>query len=281
MQDTNDRFRHIKRTGRRKRWSYDFYHSLLTISWRRFFLLFAGFFFIFNGVFGFFYWAQADSILGTDGSYWNAFLFSVQTFSTVGYGAFSPHTSWAHSIVVCESLLSVFVTAVLTGLVFAKFSRPTAKVIFSKNILIQNFDGQRILTLRIGNLRGNQIVEAQVRMVMLKTFVTAEGQTIRRQLDLKLVRDSSLFFALTWSIMHVIDENSPLYGLSIEDFRKQDIEIGVSVIGNDSTFSQTVHAGCIYSPEDIVFDRYFEDVLDLQNGEVTAIHYERFHSVKK
>jgi inward rectifier potassium channel len=219
------------------------------------------------------------SISGTDSSFWHAFVFSVQTFSTVGYGTFSPFSNWSHIFVIIESILSVFVTALLTGLIFSKFSRPNARIIFSKNILINNFDGKRTLMLRMGNLRANQIAEAQVRMMVLKSFKTAEGQTIRRQIDLKLVRSLSLFFALTWSVMHIIDEDSPLYKVTAEDFIDQNIEIGVSVIGYDASFSQSIHANGIYAPEDVVFEKYFQDVFETQNGKVVSLNYQKFHEL--
>ncbi|MEQ1664117.1 MAG: ATP-sensitive inward rectifier potassium channel 10, partial [Bdellovibrionales bacterium] len=162
--------------------------------------------------------------------------------------------------------------ALLTGLIFSKFSRPNARIIFSKNILINNFDGKRTLMLRMGNLRANQIAEAQVRMMVLKSFKTVEGQTIRRQIDLKLVRSLSLFFALTWSVMHIIDEESPLYNVTAQDFIDQNIEIGVSVIGYDASFSQSIHANGIYSPEDVIFEKYFQDVFETHNGKVTSLN---------
>lgn len=281
MQTTDERFGKIQRTGGTTKWTQDFYHSLMVIGWMRFFLSFVGFFFLFNGVFASIYWLFPQTVAGTDQSFWQAFVFSVQTFSTVGYGAFLPDNNWGHAIVVLESLMSVFVTAVLTGLVFSKFSRPSARILFSKNVLINNFDGRRVLTLRIGNLRTNQIAEARVHVVALKSYVTVEGQTIRRQIDLNLIRGSSLFFALTWSIMHEIDEQSPLYNLTTRDFLEQNIEIAVSVIGYDSTFSQTVHTNCIYEPEDIVFDRYFEDVMESKNGKIQSLHYEKFHHLRE
>ncbi len=220
------------------------------------------------------------ALAGTDQSLWQAFVFSVQTFSTVGYGQFLPHTDVAHGVMVLQSILSVFVTAVLTGLIFAKFSRPSARIMFSEKILISPFDGKKTLMFRMGNLRANQIAEAQVRMVVLKSFKTIEGENIRRQLDLSLVRSSSLFFALSWTVMHVIDEKSPLFGCSLKDLIDQDIEFGVSVIGYDSTFSQTIHANCMYSSSDVVFDRHFEDIFEIKNGRVVSLNYEKFHLLK-
>ena len=276
MQSSEERFRNIKKFGTQEKWSQDIYHNLLVYSWTRFFLSYLGLFLLFNIIFATLYWSFPGSVAGTNNSFWHAFAFSVQTFSTVGYGAFSPHADWAHGIVIIQSILSVFVTAVLTGLIFAKFSRPSARIIFSNNILINQFDGKRTLTLRMGNLRANQIAEAQVRMVALKSITTIEGQSIRRQIDLNLVRSSSLFFTLTWSVMHIIDESSPFYKMTRQDFIDQNIEVGISVIGYDSTFSQSIHANSIYGPEDVVFDRYFEDVFTTKDGKVLALDYKKF-----
>ncbi len=280
MQSSDARFRNIKKIGGHTRWSQDFYHYLLLVTWPRFFAAFVGFFLVFNIIFGVLYWIIPGALSGTDGSLFQSFLFSVQTYTTVGYGSFAPASALAHVIMVCESLLMLFSSAALTGLVFAKFSRPNAKIIFSKSALISQFDGKKCLMMRMGNLRNNTIAEAQVSMLILKTFVTSEGQQTRGQVDLKLRRRTSLFFALSWLVVHEIDEQSPIYGLTSEDLIRQNIELAVSVIGNDSTVSQAVHAGCIYSPDEIIFDRYFEDVIESENGRVKAINYKKFHDLK-
>jgi inward rectifier potassium channel len=280
METSEHRFSQIQKIGTQKKWLQDLYHSLLVFSWTKFFFSYLVFFALFNIIFAYLYWLFPGAISGTDNSFWQSFVFSVQTFSTVGYGTFSPHSDWAHGIVIIESVLSVFVTAVLTGLIFSKFSRPSARIIFSDKILINDFDGKRTLMFRMGNLRANLIAQAQVNLVALMSFKTVEGQSIRRQVDLNVTRSTSLFFALTWSVMHVIDETSPLYQLTLEDFKKQAIDIGVSLIGYDSTFSQSIHANCIYKPEDIIFDRYFADVFQDQDGRVVSIDYNKFHLLK-
>lgn len=280
MQTTQARFENVKKIGTHTGLTQDLYHSLLVVTWRKFFLFYFLFFVFFNLIFAIIYSSVVDGVSGVHQNLWHAFCFSVQTFSTVGYGVFAPQTDGAHFVVVIEAILSVFVTAVLTGLIFAKFSRPSAKFLFSDKMLINNFDGQRTMMLRIGNLRSNLVAEAQVRMVALKSFVTKEGETIRRQIDLKLVRSSSLFFALTWTVMHVIDETSPFFGLSSQDIIDQNIEVGVSVIGYDSTFSQSVHANALYSSDEIIFDRYFADVMSMKNNRVTTLDYTRFNDLK-
>jgi inward rectifier potassium channel len=280
MQSSDKRFSSIKRLGNQSKLSHDFYHTLFTASWRKFFLAYLLFFLGFNIVFGYCYWIFPDALSGTDKSFWHAFVFSVHTFSTVGYGIFAPHSNWSHVVVIIESIFSVFVTALLTGLIFSKFSRPSARIIFTDKVLINNFEGKRTLMFRMGNLRGNHIAEAQVRVTALKSFKTVEGESIRRQIDLNLVRSTSLFFILTWSVMHVIDETSPIYNMTEKDLVDQNIEFGVSVVGYDSSFSQNIHSNCIYSPKDIVFDRYFEDVFNTKDGQVVAIDYKNFHKLK-
>ena len=280
METVDERFKVVKKIGAHSKWLQDFYHSILVSTWVSFFSFFVGAFILINLGFALIYWLVPTTVHGTDGSLWHAFSFSVETFATIGYGEFYPDSYLGHLLVIIEALFSVFVTAVFTGLIFAKFSKPSARIIFSNNLLINNFDGKRILTFRMGNLRGNQIAEAQVRMVVLKTFITAENQSIRKQVDLKLVRDNSLFFTLTWSVMHVIDESSPLFNVSSEELISKNIDVGVAVTGYDSTFSQTIHANVIYSPQDVVFDRYFADVFDMNNGVVRSINYNKFHDLK-
>ena len=280
MFSIEERFSGIKKVGTRSKWTQDFYHTVLASDWSNFFIFYFVSFLLFNLIFAVIYWQLPGTVNGTDGSLWQSFCFSVQTFSTIGYGVFSPGTGLGHTVVIAETILSVFVTALLTGLIFSKFSRPSARILFSKNILIHNFDGKKTLTFRMGNLRANQIVEAQVRMVILKSVKTAEGQTLRKQIDLNLVRNSSLFFVLSWSVMHIIDETSPLWGLTAQDFMDQNIDVGVSVIGYDATFMQTIHANAMYEPQDVLFDQYFEDLFDLQNNKVVQINYKKFHDLK-
>ncbi len=280
MKTTKERFLGIRKIGNQEKWTIDLYHKLLICSWPKFFLSYVLFFLLFNLIFAFGYWFFPDSISNTNNSFWLSFAFSVQTFSTVGYGVFSPQSNPAHTIVIIQSVLSVFVTALLTGLTFAKFSRPNARILFSKNILINTFDGKRTLMLRIGNLRANQIAEAQVKMIALKPFTSIEGERLRRQYDIDLVRNSSLFFAFTWTIMHILDESSPFFGLSLEDFKTRNIEIGISLMGYDESFSQSIQASSVYSSEDIVFDKYFEDVFVFKDSILSAINYKKFHLLK-
>lgn len=280
MESTTERFSRIPKKGVQQRIGEDIYHSLLKMSWTRFIVLFLVFFFSFNLFFAFLFFINPESIAGSDGSLFESFAFSVQTFSTVGYGVFSPKGYLAHCLVILESTVSVLVTAVLTGLVYAKFSRPRARVIFSKNILITKMEGRPTLIFRAGNLRANQILEATAKVVLLKGVKTAEGVLMRKQFDISLHRSETSFFALSWVLMHTIDEKSPLYGMTQKDLIDKRIEIGVSLTGHDETFSQTVFANCLYSAEDFVYDRQFKDVLiNNEQGRVAYVDYTKFHDL--
>jgi inward rectifier potassium channel len=280
MVSVSDRFLRIKRLGVEERWLTDVYHRLLVTTWTKFSILICLVFLVFNAFFACLYWAWPNTIGNSSGTWFEAFAFSVQTFSTIGYGVFHPNTTWAHSLVVLESMGSMLATAVLTGLTFAKFSKPSARIVFSNNVLITQFDSKPTLMIRIGNLRGNQIVEANIRVVALIDFVTPEGEKLRRQIDLKLVRNSTLFFALTWTILHEIDKDSPYFGLSQDDLVKKNMELAVSVIGYDGTLSQTVHANAIYEPGEFVFGKYFADMIGRDQGKVSSIDYNKFHLLK-
>lgn len=280
MESTSARFARIKKIGVHARWGEDIYHSLLKMSWTRFIITFFVFFFSFNIFFGCLFYLMHDAVKGTDGSLFECIAFSVQTFSTVGYGVFSPNGHVAHTLAIFECLIGILTSAVLTGLIYAKFSRPTARVLFSRNVLITKMNGQQTLIFRAGNLRANQILEATAKVVLLKTIKTSEGMVLRKQYDVVLHRSETSFFALSWVLMHTIDETSPLFGLTPESLFEQKFEIGVSLTGHDETLSQTVFASCLYGPDDFVFDKLFADVLiNNEQGRVAHVDYTKFHDL--
>lgn len=211
------------------------------------------------------------------GDYWDAFFFSVQTFGTIGYGYMFPRSLAADVIVTAESFTSLVYMAVATGLVFARVSRPTARVMFSSTAIIGMQDGKRTLMLRAANRRSNQILEAEVMINLARQTVTKEGQEIRRFEELKPLKPRTPLFAYTWMIMHVIEEDSPLHGLTAEDLDASDAEILVVLSGVDDRFSQRVHARYSYLAEDIAFDRRFIDVLSVTPDGRWVLDYTRFH----
>jgi inward rectifier potassium channel len=258
----------------------DFYYFFMGLGWFEIFGLLLVSFLVFNFSFAaLFYFIPATTSLSAP-SFLDCFNFSVQTMSTIGYGGILPVGALGNTIVTIEAAFGIVMVAILTGLIFAKISKPNAKIIFSKNMLIQKMDGQDVLTFRLGNVRGNDIVEASVKLTAL-LLETPAGQTnTRRRLhDLKVIRSNSAFFRLTWSIYHPIDEDSPFYGK--EKFQVDNLlAIVATVIGHDDSFSSTIHARHNYYNEHILINKEFEDVLsDSPNGQV-IIDYAKFHSIK-
>ena len=280
MQNAQERFQRVQKIGVETGFADDLYHWFLRMNWITFLVGFVVGFLILNLCFGMIYWLVPGSVQGAGNSLFDHFVFSVQTFSTVGFGVLSPASTFANCMVIVESIVSILYSAILTGLLFSKFSSPTARVIFTEKIIISPFDGVPTMMFRMGNLRGNQILEARVSATMLRTQITSEGFTIRRQIDLKLVRSSSLFFVLTWTVMHIIDETSPLFGLSQEDIVNQNIEIGVAMVGFEETFSQNIHATGLYTKNDIIFAKGFADVLVSEQGIVRKVDYSKFNDLR-
>ncbi len=242
-------------------WS-DFYYFVLVSSWRRILLLLACLYLIINFIFSGLYLLGGDCIANaTPGSFWDTFFFSVQTYATIGYGAMAPKTRYADVLVAIESFFGLLSMSIVTGLVFSKFAQPKAKVRFTKNILISTFDGTPTLMFRMGNMRANQIVEARLLVVWSTERRTAEGVEFRKLQDLTLVRATTVLFSLSWTAMHIIDEKSPLYQVSMETLKDLKAELIVSFTGLDAEFNQTVHARKNYRPHDFVFGHQFADVL--------------------
>jgi inward rectifier potassium channel len=247
----------------------DFYHALLREPWWLTFAVIAAVFLTANALFGVAFVLVGGVTHAAKGSFLDAFFFSVQTMGTIGYGAYFPDSPAANAVVTVETITSLTLTALATGLVFAKFSRSTARVIFTKEAVICPMNGVPTLMFRMGNQRGNQIVGAQVRLTMVRTEHTAEGETFYRTLDLKMHRDHLLSLSRSWSALHTIDEESALYGETPESIVEKEIELQVLVVGLDDITMQTVHAGHRYFTHQILFGFRHVDILsEAANGDV-------------
>lgn len=258
----------------------DLYYHLMKGPWWMLIALLAGGYLVTNLVFAVAYVGQTDGIASADpGSFVDAFAFSVQTLSTIGYGSFSPISASVHSLVTIEALVGLIGTAIATGLVFAKFSRPRAKVMFSDSLVTLRRNGVPALVFRVGNARGNEIIEASINIVVLLPEVTEEGDSMRRLVDLSLLRSRSPMFAITWTVVHEIDEHSPLFGLDPEVFARDNVRFIVSLTGIDGTFSQVVHARHIYDHSDIRWEHRFVDIVDFTDEGRLRVDYQRFHDV--
>jgi len=262
--------------GQAKQPLSDFYHVLLRARWGAMFAVIAAAYLVINAVFAAAYWLCGG--IGA-GGYANAFFFSVQTMGTIGYGVLNPQTTAANVLVVVESIVGLILTAVATGMVFAKFSRPTARVMFSRYIAIAPMDGIPTLSFRIGNMRSNQIVDALIRVSVIRTEITAEGKTFYRMLDLQLTRERALSLSRAWVVLHHIDEKSPLFGATAETLKQWDAEIDVLVVGIDDTQMQSVHAVHRYDYPEVKFGMHLADILSEEDGDF-IVDLRKFHELE-
>lgn len=253
----------------------DLYHNLIARSWGRLLGLLVFVYVAANFAFAGLYALGGDCVAGAHG-YKDLFFFSVQTLSTIGYGTMAPATTWAHVLVTFQAFGGTLFVAIVTGLVFAKFSRPTARVMWSKNVVLIERDGKRLLQFRMANERANQIVEAQLRVALARMETAPDGERMRRFHDLKLARDRNVIFVLTWTAIHEIDRSSPLYGLSLDDMKAQGVQLIGSLIGLDETFSQQVHARKAYVPDDFVWDMRFADIIGTEPDGSRYVDYAHF-----
>jgi inward rectifier potassium channel len=259
----------------------DPYHLLLTIPWIGFVGVVSAFYLLLNALFGFAYLAGGDCLDGAKhGDFSDAFFFSVQTLASIGYGAIHPKTFYANSIVTIEAIASLLLIAVVTGLAFARFSRPIARVLFSQFIIVNTHNHQPTLMFRVANERHNFILEATAQIYLIIDEVTAEGEFIRRIHELKLLRQRTPSLILTWTIMHSIDPDSPLYGLTMSDLEQRHANISVLISGVDETVAYTITARHVYATEEILFDRRFEDIIYNSDNGDRYFDYSRFHQVQ-
>jgi inward rectifier potassium channel len=258
----------------------DLYHSWLVAPWWRIGLMVVALYLAINTVFGAVYLGVGGVENARPGSFTDGFFFSVQTLATIGYGRMSPVTIPANILATIESFCGIVGVAMITGLMFAKFARPTARVLWSEVAVIALQDGVPSLMLRVANARGNQVVEAQLRLGLMRTETTAEGERVRRMHDLKLVRSSSAIFTLSWMAVHPLTPESVLYGQTPEMLRAVGAEIYASLTGLDGTFGQTIHARRSYSVDEMVWGRRFVDIIGpLPDGRM-GIDYTKFHQTK-
>ncbi|MFN6570461.1 ion channel [Dendronalium sp. ChiSLP03b] len=256
------------------------YHLLLTIPWTGFLGLICIFYVTINTVFALAYLAGGDCIANAEpGSFLDVFFFSVQTLASIGYGAMYPKTIYANTIVTIEAMAGLMGIAMITGLAFARFSRPTARVMFSRIAVITPYEGVPTLMFRTANQRRNMIIEAQMRVYLMRDEVSAEGHFIRRFHELKLLRNQTPGFALTWLAMHVIDESSPLYGVTPELLIQTHTMLMVSLSGIDETVAQVVHARHSYGSNDILWNNQFVDIMHHTPDGDRYIDYSNFHDV--
>ena len=267
--------------------SLSLYHSLLTMKWWKFLSVVTAFYTLINVVF-----ATAYVLCGADAlensasanlgdGFTRAFFFSVETFATIGYGNIAPVGLAPNILMTLESLFGLLGFALATGLLFARFSRPTAQIIFSRSAIIAPYRDVTAFEFRITNARRNQIIELEAK-VLFARFEEDGGRNVRRFYPLALERERVTFFPLSWTIVHPITEESPLYGLTSEDLLESNSEFLILLTGIDETFSQTVHTRSSYQAGEVVWNARFSDVFNRRtDAETLTIDVRRLHLIER
>ncbi len=257
----------------------DLYHWMLRLTWPQF----AGFVFVLylalNLLFSLLYYFGRPCINGME-TFFDAFFFSVETFATVGYGHFYPDTLYGHTVATFEIIVGMFGMAVITGLIFIRFSRPTARILFSKRLVISNFDGQPALMLRVANLRLQAMAEAEFRVMFIRDEWVKEGETMRRFYSLKLQFDRLIAFPAALTIRHIIDESSPLFGITAQDLEKSDARIVASIVCIDTVIPASVQSQHHYTWRDVHMGKRFVEIYtDIDDHRIT-VDYGLLHEVE-
>ena len=269
----------IKVLGAQHLYFRDAYHAFLRITWRAAIGLIVAFYLGLNALFALAYMYSDGIVNAAHGSFADAYYFSIQTMGTIGYGAMYPRGPAANALVILESVSGLLITAVVTGLVFAKFSHPTARIVFCQTAVISPMEGVPTLMFRVGNERSNQIIDTHIRVVLLRTEITKEGTTFYRMHDLVLTRERSPALTRSVTVMHPITPQSPLYGQTPESILKDEVEIQISVMGLDDTSYQPVHAQSAYNSTTIAWGARLADILSEDaDGDVT-LDLRKFHDI--
>jgi inward rectifier potassium channel len=274
----------VERRGVRRRrgaaLAKDAYHFLRTSSWTSIMLLFAGVFVGTNVFFALALWLGHADVMNAHG-FLDYFWFSVQTLATIGYGYLAPNDTFANVVVTIESFFGIGLTALVTGLFFARFATTNARVLFSKAAVIADNEGKRTLMFRMANERATAIVEATIRVYISRDEVLSTGERVRRIYDLALRRNTSPIFFMSWTAYHVIDDASPLAGKSAAELKADGTNLIVTFTGIDDRLASTVHTRFTYNADDIRWDHRFVDVLrvDPETGR-RYLDFEPFHDTE-
>jgi len=270
--------REIVAEGLRLNFWADISHRCMTASWPSFIAGAALVFIAFNAVFAVLYRIGDQPVSNVPGNAYIDYLyFSIETLSTAGYGDMHPQTHYGHFIATVELFTGIFSMSLMTGLVFARFARPHARLLFADHPVVSSYDGKPTLMIRFANERHNIIGNANAKLWLLRNVVSKEGQSLRRFYELALLRNEHPALALSWTLYHVLDKDSPLYGLDAEDFAAINVSLVVVVTGYDVVAAQTIHARRSYDHTDILFGQRYADILDATEDGRLRINYGKFH----
>ncbi|HEY4160035.1 MAG TPA: ion channel [Polyangiaceae bacterium] len=257
-----------------RRWFADVYHFMMGISWAVLLGLFFLVYIATNALFaGLYLFGDGGIEHARSGSFADAFWFSVQTFATIGYGGMAPATPYAHVLVTLEAFIGMMSIALGTGIVFAKFSRPRALIKFSKKMVVHVRNGRRVLEFRLANQRRSSLSDTGMKLNLVYDEVTSEGLPMRRSLPLELERAHMPLMALAWNVIHVLDERSPLHGLTSETATQRMVGIIAMLSAHDETMAETVRARQFYQAQDLAFDCRFVDMISRGENDVIVIDH--------
>ena len=273
--------RRIVTEGLSRRFWTDLNHRAMIASWPAFFVGALGIFLALNLVFAAIYALGTDPIANAPpGNPWLLFFFSVETLATVGYGDMHPQTIYAHVVATVQIFTGMSLIAVMTGLVFSRFSRPRARFVFAKRVVIGQHDGRQTLMIRLANARQNTIAGATARLWLLTTEQTIEGRPYRRYRELKLIRNENPTFALSWTMFHVIDQGSAMSGITAEQLEALDANLLLTVTGLDEQSVQHLYARKTYSHRDIGWGQHYVDILTSLDDGQTHIDYNKLNDTE-
>lgn len=277
----------VERTGLKLFSLLNPYHFLLTMTWKMFIGQTLLVYFLSNVLFGLFYALLGETALVDTSStpmeniFLRGFFFSVQTFATIGYGTIHPVGIVPNLLVTIESYYSMIMTALVTGIVFARFARPTARILFSDFAVIAPFQDKTAFMVRLVNARNNQMVEVEAR-IMFSRLVNENGRVVRRFDSLELEREKVVFLPLAWTLVHPINENSPLFGLTKEDFEQSNAEFAILLSAMDETYAQVVHTRTSYKPNEIKCGYKFANIYnETESGEKISIDVRKLSKIEK
>ena len=270
--------REIVAEGLRLSFWADISHRCMTASWPSFVAGAVTIFVVFNAAFGFLYWLGNNPVSNvTRSDYLDYLYFSIETLSTAGYGDMHPQTHYGHFVAAVELFTGIFSMSVMTGLIFARFSRPRARLLFADSPVISLREGKPTLMVRLANARHNVIGNATARLWVLKNIVNSDGESLRRFSELALEKNEHPALALTWTLYHAIDATSPLYNLDADDMKACGVSLVVVVSGYDVVAAQTIHARTSYDHSKLRFGQRYADILEEMEGGRVRIDYSKFH----
>jgi inward rectifier potassium channel len=272
--------REIETLGLSQGFWTDLYHRSMTVYWPAFFGTAAAVFIALNALFAFLYFLGKDPIANAgDRSALELFYFSIETLATVGYGDMHPQSNYGHVIATVEIFTGMCFLAVMTGLIFARFSRPRARFVFADNPVITVHEGRQTLMIRTANARHNAISRASARLWIIRVEHTKEGDQLRRFYELELDRGEHPMFVLSWMLFHVIDKDSPLYEATPADLEKADALLVLNVGGLDDNSAQQLYARRIYSWREIRWHHRYRDITSVSPQGRFLLDYTKFHDV--